>query len=93
MRCFRENSYGQVYSTNITNQENHICLPYRTHTTQPSSTPISSTAEPKECSANSADFLSPMAYKPMEAIVGVIGDTVDVSERIVPVYNFKAGTE
>ena len=34
-----------------------------------------------------------MAYKPMEAIVGVIGDTVDVSERIVPVYNFKAGTE
>ena len=36
---------------------------------------------------------SPMAYKPMDAIVGVIGDTVDVTERIVPVYNFKAGEE
>lgn len=36
---------------------------------------------------------SPMAYKPMEAIVGKIGETVDVVERITPVYNFKAGEE
>lgn len=36
---------------------------------------------------------SPMAYKSMDAIVNVIGDTVDVTERIVPVYNFKAGNE
>ena len=36
---------------------------------------------------------SPMAYKPMEAIVGKIGETVEVAERITPVYNFKAGDE
>lgn len=36
---------------------------------------------------------SPMAYKPMEEICSRIGDTVEVSERIVPVYNFKAGDE
>ena len=36
---------------------------------------------------------SPMAYKPMEAIVGKIGETVDVVERITPVYNFKEGDE
>lgn len=34
---------------------------------------------------------SPMVYKPMEAIVSQIGDTVTVTERIRPVYNFKAG--
>ncbi len=34
---------------------------------------------------------SPMAYKPMEAIISKIGETVDISERITPVYNFKAG--
>lgn len=33
---------------------------------------------------------SPFAYKPMESIIDNIGDTVDVLERIVPVYNFKA---
>lgn len=36
---------------------------------------------------------SPMAYKPMEAILSQIGPTVDVIERICPVYNFKAGEE
>lgn len=34
---------------------------------------------------------SPMAYKPMDAILSQIGDTVEVVERIRPVYNFKAG--
>lgn len=33
----------------------------------------------------------PMAYKPMEAIVDNIGDTVDILKVIKPVYNFKAG--
>ncbi len=33
---------------------------------------------------------SPMAYKPIESIINVIGDTVDVIEVIRPVYNFKA---
>lgn len=34
----------------------------------------------------------PMAYKPMEAIVDNIGDTVDILKTIKPVYNFKAGS-
>lgn len=34
---------------------------------------------------------SPMAYKPMEAITGAIGDTVEIVSHIVPLYNFKAG--
>ena len=34
---------------------------------------------------------SPMAYKPVESIMKQIGPTVDVVERIRPVYNFKAG--
>lgn len=36
---------------------------------------------------------SPMAYKPMESIIENIGDTVEIVERILPVYNFKAGSE
>lgn len=36
---------------------------------------------------------SPMAYKPMDAILSQIGETVDVTERITPVYNFKAGDD
>jgi RNA-splicing ligase RtcB len=36
---------------------------------------------------------SPMAYKPMETILAQIEPTVEVVERINPVYNFKAGEE
>ena len=36
---------------------------------------------------------SPMAYKPIEAIIDNIGDTVDITNRIKPIYNFKAGDE
>ena len=36
---------------------------------------------------------SPMAYKPMDAILAQIGPTVEVTERIRPIYNFKAGEE
>lgn len=34
---------------------------------------------------------SPMAYKPMEEILDVIGDTIEVLEIVKPIYNFKAG--
>ncbi len=33
----------------------------------------------------------PMAYKPMDAIVNCIGETVTIDEVIRPIYNFKAG--
>ena len=33
---------------------------------------------------------SPMAYKSMDAIVSQIGDTAEIKEHILPVYNFKA---
>lgn len=33
---------------------------------------------------------APMAYKPVEDILGVIGDTVDVIEVLKPLYNYKA---
>jgi len=36
---------------------------------------------------------SPMAYKPMEDILSQIGPTVEVLERLTPVYNFKAGED
>lgn len=36
---------------------------------------------------------SPMAYKPMEAILEQISPAVEVIERLQPVYNFKAGEE
>ena len=36
---------------------------------------------------------SPFAYKPMQDIIDNIGDTVDIVERIVPIYNFKASGE
>lgn len=32
----------------------------------------------------------PMVYKPMESITSVITETVDIIDRIVPIYNFKA---
>ena len=34
-----------------------------------------------------------MAYKPMEDILSQISPTVEVLERLLPVYNFKAGEE
>lgn len=34
---------------------------------------------------------SPMAYKPMDDIIRQIAPTVDIIERLKPVYNFKAG--
>ncbi|MBR4501898.1 MAG: RtcB family protein [Clostridia bacterium] len=36
---------------------------------------------------------APMAYKPMEAIVNNISDTVRIDRVIKPIYNFKAGDE
>ena len=33
---------------------------------------------------------SPMAYKPMDEIIGQIGPTAEIIDRIRPVYNFKA---
>ena len=35
----------------------------------------------------------PMAYKTMDDIVNNIGDTVEISKVIKPIYNFKAGEE
>jgi RNA-splicing ligase RtcB len=36
---------------------------------------------------------SPMAYKSLEDIIGVIGGTVDIIDVMRPVYNFKASEE
>ena len=36
---------------------------------------------------------APMAYKPMASIVDNISGTVEIREVIVPIYNFKAGSE
>ena len=33
---------------------------------------------------------SPLVYKPMDEIMGNIKDTVEIVERITPIYNFKA---
>lgn len=33
---------------------------------------------------------SPMAYKPIEEILSVIGDTIEIQEIVKPIYNFKA---
>ena len=42
-------------------------------------------------SANSSTLdESPMAYKPMDEIIKLIGPTVDIVKTIKPVYNFKA---
>jgi len=35
---------------------------------------------------------SPMAYKPWQSIASKIGETVRITERIIPLYNFKART-
>ena len=42
------------------------------------------------CVSTSTIDESPMAYKPLEAIVDNIKDTVDIIKIIKPVYNFKA---
>ena len=34
---------------------------------------------------------SPQAYKTLDDIIDVIGDTVEIIEVMKPVYNFKAG--
>ena len=36
---------------------------------------------------------SPMVYKPASEIEALIGDTVEVREHLIPIYNFKAGEE
>jgi len=36
---------------------------------------------------------SPMVYKPAEEIIKAIGDTVEITHIIRPIYNFKAGEE
>ena len=36
---------------------------------------------------------SPMAYKSLEDIVDNIAPTVDIIQRIVPIYNFKSSEE
>ena len=33
---------------------------------------------------------APMAYKGIDEIISHIGPTVEIMERIIPVYNFKA---
>ena len=35
---------------------------------------------------------SPMAYKPMREVQKYLGETVEITDRIVPVYNFKASS-
>lgn len=32
----------------------------------------------------------PLAYKPIDEIIGNVGETVDILDRIIPIYNFKA---
>ena len=33
---------------------------------------------------------APQSYKPMDAIISTLGDTVEIVERLRPIYNFKA---
>lgn len=42
------------------------------------------------CVSNSTLDESPMAYKPMEEILEIIGDTIEIEEIVKPIYNFKA---
>ena len=42
------------------------------------------------CVSNNTLDESPMAYKPAEEILEVIGDTIDIQEIVKPNYNFKA---
>lgn len=47
------------------------------------------------CSSIGKDTLdeAPFAYRSLEQIEGQLSDTVKVKERLIPVYNFKAGGE
>ena len=36
---------------------------------------------------------APMVYKPAKEIINAIGDTVEITCIIRPIYNFKAGEE
>lgn len=36
---------------------------------------------------------SPMVYKPAQEIIDAVGDTVEITHIIRPIYNFKAGEE
>lgn len=42
------------------------------------------------CVSESTLDESPMAYKDMNTILDVVGETIDVTDRIIPIYNFKA---
>lgn len=33
---------------------------------------------------------SPMAHKDMQVIIDAVGETVEITDRIIPLYNFKA---
>lgn len=42
------------------------------------------------CVSESTLDESPMAYKDMNTILEVVGETIDITDRIIPIYNFKA---
>ena len=42
------------------------------------------------CVSRSTIDEAPQSYKPMDAILSTLGDTVEVVERLRPIYNFKA---
>ena len=42
------------------------------------------------CISESTLDESPMAYKDMNVIIDAIGETVDIIDRIIPIYNYKA---
>lgn len=41
------------------------------------------------CVCNRTIDEAPMAYKPMDSITKYVGESVDILERIIPIYNFK----
>lgn len=45
------------------------------------------------CISQSTVDEAPQAYKPSEDVVRYIADTVEVTNRLKPIYNFKAGSE
>lgn len=42
------------------------------------------------CVSRSTIDEAPQSYKPMDAIISTLGDTVEIVERLRPIYNFKA---